>query len=188
MCAGHRGEEERKKKGKKTNRTRGGVMACHAKALSSMNIPWEFTLNCFWFVYFFRYSALALTPASPTQDPHQPPPAPPPPPPPTHMPPSPHHPPYAFTSGAQMSIKRADGGALQVVNKSHSATWLPPATAGSNTSRCGCEGAHEFIIGYFRVGAPYREPTLPVANANGFQNSEEGIFFSGACCLLKRTL
>ena len=68
------------------------------KGCSSMNIPWEFTLNCFWFVYFFQYSALTHTPSVPALTPRAP----------THppstttnttthplplMPPSPHHPP-----------------------------------------------------------------------------------------------
>lgn len=56
------------------------------KGCAPMNIPWEFTLNCFWFVYFFQYSALAhtpsvsvLTPRAPTQPTPPPSPLPPPP-------------------------------------------------------------------------------------------------------------
>lgn len=46
------------------------------KGCSPMNIPWEFTLNCFWFVYFFQYTALAHTPSVPALTPRVPPPRP----------------------------------------------------------------------------------------------------------------
>lgn len=68
------------------------------KGCAPMNIPWEFTLNCFWFVYFFQYSALAHTPSVSVLTPRAP--THPPTPPPHHyrrlplMPPSPHHPPH----------------------------------------------------------------------------------------------
>lgn len=105
------------------------------KGCSPMNIPWEFTLNCFWFVYFFQYSALAHTPSVPALTPRAP----------THppttttttthplplMPPSPHHPPrfHKWCSDVHQTRAMKDHykllGARQ--QKKHSNTLPPPS-------------------------------------------------------------
>lgn len=154
MCRTRRG-------GKKW--TGGGVMACHAKAARSMNIPWEFTLNCFWFVYFFQYSALAHTPSVPVLTPRAPPP-----------PPAPLHATLSSPSPtlSQVVLRCPSNAAmkdhyklLEPVNKSTLPLCPPCSPLVEPAGDLWCEGGDEFLTRHFQ-GAPIE---LPVANANGLR-------------------
>lgn len=182
-----RRDGKKKEGGKKTDwRWRDGLSR---KGCSPMNIPWEFTLNCFWFVYFFQYSALAHTPSVPVLTPRAPPslpthptnpPTPPPPPPPfLLMPPSPHHPPHFHKWCSDVHQTQQWRITISCWSLSTKALYhfvSPPHPTPHHPLRSPLLSPLEIsdvkeqmnfqpdIFG----GPPFGAP-LPVANANGFQ-------------------